>query len=109
MNYPALWLRVPPDPSVKPTRCGMRCKPGPRHMDHHDEEFLRKAAAAKARVMQVEPAEVDWLIASGVTVIDVREPSEREKGALPSSQRMSLTRKMSSDVGRPTVSAGRRP
>jgi rhodanese-related sulfurtransferase len=54
-------------------------------MDHHNEEFLRKAAAAKARVVQVEPAEVDRLIASGVTVIDVREPTEREKGTLPGS------------------------
>jgi rhodanese-related sulfurtransferase len=59
-------------------------------MDHHDEEFLRKAAAAKARVVQVEPAEVDRLIASGVTVVDVREPTEREKGTLPGSHGIAI-------------------
>jgi rhodanese-related sulfurtransferase len=59
-------------------------------MDHQDEEFLRKAAAAKERVMQVEPAEVDSLIASGVAVIDVREPSEREKGTVPGSHGMAI-------------------
>ena len=34
--------RVLPNPSLKLTRYGMRCKPGPRHMVHHRSPGLQR-------------------------------------------------------------------
>ena len=34
--------RVRPNPSLKLTRYGMRCKPGPRHMVHHRSPGLQR-------------------------------------------------------------------
>jgi len=34
--------RVRPNPSLKLTRSGRRCKPGPRHMVHHREPGLQR-------------------------------------------------------------------
>ena len=34
--------RVTPNPSLKLTRYGRRCKPGPRHMVHHREPGLQR-------------------------------------------------------------------
>jgi rhodanese-related sulfurtransferase len=48
-------------------------------MDHQDEEFLRRATEAKAKVTQLNPAYVDANLASGSVVIDVRESDEHEK------------------------------
>ena len=35
-------MLVTPNPSLKPTRYGMRCKPGPRHMVHHRSPGLQR-------------------------------------------------------------------
>ncbi|HBH37392.1 MAG TPA: sulfurtransferase [Curvibacter sp.] len=59
-------------------------------MDHHDEEFLRQAALAKARVTQIEPAQVDAQAAAGALVIDVRELAERAQGTVPGSHHVAL-------------------
>jgi len=34
--------QVRPNPSLKLTRYGRRCKPGPRHMVHHREPGLQR-------------------------------------------------------------------
>jgi len=59
-------------------------------MDHHDEEFLRKAAEAKARVPQLDSAQVDKHIATGAVVIDVRDPDEHAKANVPSAVNISM-------------------
>lgn len=59
-------------------------------MSHHDEDFLRQAAAAKARVAHVDPAQVDAQMSSGAVVIDVREPAECAKGTVPGSHNIAL-------------------
>lgn len=59
-------------------------------MDHHDEEFLRRAQAARARINEIEPQQVDASLASGAVAIDVREPGEYQKGSLPSARNVAL-------------------
>jgi len=59
-------------------------------MDHHDEEFLRRAAEAKARIPQVSPATVEEKAASGAVVIDVREPGEHETSHVAGSVNISI-------------------
>jgi rhodanese-related sulfurtransferase len=59
-------------------------------MDHHDEEFLRTAAEAKARVPQVEPSQIDQRIATGTVVIDVREAEEHAKSGVPGAVNVSI-------------------
>ena len=59
-------------------------------MDHHDEEFLRKAAEAKARVPQLDPGQVDQHIATGAVVIDVRDPDEHAKANVPGAVNISM-------------------
>ena len=59
-------------------------------MDLHDEEFLRKAAEAKARVPQIDPAQVDKNVATGAVVIDVREPDEHAKANVPGAVNISM-------------------
>jgi len=59
-------------------------------MDHHDEDFLRRAAAAKARVSQVDPGEVDALLAAGAVAIDVREADEHARGTVPGATNISI-------------------
>jgi hypothetical protein len=39
---PILQFQVMPNPSLKLTRYGRRCKPGPRHMVHHREPGLQR-------------------------------------------------------------------
>ena len=51
-------------------------------MDNHDPEFLKKAAEARARVTETPADTVDAQHATGVVVIDVREPDEHAKGAV---------------------------
>lgn len=45
-------------------------------MDHHDEAFLQRAAAARARITETPADSVDGLAAAGTRVIDVREAAE---------------------------------
>jgi rhodanese-related sulfurtransferase len=59
-------------------------------MDHHDEEFLRKAAVAKDRVEQIEPRLIDAQISSGVAVIDVRESDEHAKATVPGAKNIAI-------------------
>lgn len=59
-------------------------------MDHHDEEFLRRAAAARARIKEIAPQQVDTHLQSGAVAIDVREPDEYEKGSLPEARNVAL-------------------
>lgn len=42
----------------------------------HDEDFLRRAAAAKERVFQLAPVGLAEWVAAEATLIDVREPEE---------------------------------
>lgn len=60
-------------------------------MNHHDEEFLAKAAAAKAKVKQVAPDQVDSDAEGGSTVIDVREPEEYEVSQVSGAINISLS------------------
>jgi phage shock protein E len=49
-------------------------------MDHHDPEFLKRAAEARNRITLTPPERVDALRAHGAIIIDVREPDEHAKG-----------------------------
>jgi rhodanese-related sulfurtransferase len=49
-------------------------------MDHHDPEFLKRAAEARSRITLIPPEQVDALRAHGAAIIDVREPDEHNKG-----------------------------
>lgn len=60
-------------------------------MDHHDEEFLAKAAAAKAKVKQVVPDQVNSDAEGGSIVIDVREPEEYEVSQVSGAINISLS------------------
>lgn len=46
----------------------------------HDPEFLQKAAEARSRIIELNPAEVDALRLQGAFVVDVRNPSEFAEG-----------------------------
>jgi len=59
-------------------------------MDNHDEEFLRKAAEAKARVTQVNPSDVDRKAASGTVILDVREAGEHEESRVSGALNISI-------------------
>jgi rhodanese-related sulfurtransferase len=59
-------------------------------MDHHDEEFLRKAGEAKARVLQVSAEEVDSKLSAGSVVVDVRESEDHKKEHIPGSINISI-------------------
>lgn len=59
-------------------------------MDHQDEEFLRKASEAKARVLQVNPNEVDAKLSAGSVVIDVRESEDYKQENIPGSVNISI-------------------
>lgn len=48
-------------------------------MDHHDPEFLKRAAEARSRITLTPPEQVDALRAHGAIIIDVREPDEHVK------------------------------
>ena len=61
-------------------------------MDHQDADFLRRAAAARARVAQTDPSQVDELRAAGAIVIDVREPEEHARGSVPGAVNVSIGR-----------------
>lgn len=49
-------------------------------MAQHDEEFLKRAAAAKQRIVQISPAQARQRIAEGSTLIDVRSAEEFAEG-----------------------------
>ncbi|MFJ4053012.1 rhodanese-like domain-containing protein [Pseudomonas sp. NPDC089743] len=49
-------------------------------MAEHDEEFLRRAAQAKSRIVQIGPQQARAQIAEGVTLLDVRSDSEFHEG-----------------------------
>lgn len=49
-------------------------------MAEHDEEFLRRAAQAKSRIVQISPQQARSQIAQGVTLLDVRSDSEFREG-----------------------------
>jgi len=52
-------------------------------MDHHDPEFLKRAAEARARITETPPAKVDAQRAAGAVVVDVREAHEHNAGHVP--------------------------
>lgn len=56
----------------------------------HDEEFLRRAAEARARVNPLPLAQLEAQIQAGATLIDVREPSEFAAGTIRGSRNISL-------------------
>jgi phage shock protein E len=49
----------------------------------HDEDFLRRASAAKERVPQLAPEGLPEWVAADATLIDVREPEEVALDSLP--------------------------
>ena len=60
------------------------------YIDQHDEEFLRKAAEAKTRVLQIAPSNVDELFRSRETAIDVREADVYKNGNISGSNNISI-------------------
>jgi rhodanese-related sulfurtransferase len=52
-------------------------------MGHHDPEFLKRAAEARARITETPPQQVDLIRDAGALVVDVREPEEHGKGHVP--------------------------
>lgn len=56
----------------------------------HDEDFLKRAAAARARVNPVQAAELDDQIKDGAILIDVRDPAEVSAGTIRGSLNISL-------------------
>lgn len=59
-------------------------------MVNHDEDFLKRAAAARARVDAVQPAEMDEQIQAGAILIDVREAAEVAAGTIQGSLNIPL-------------------
>ncbi len=49
-------------------------------MAEHNEEFLRRAAQAKIRIVQISPQQARAKIAQGVTLLDVRSDAELHEG-----------------------------
>ncbi|MBD9427862.1 rhodanese-like domain-containing protein [Pseudomonas sp. PDM15] len=49
-------------------------------MPQHDEEFLRRAAEAKGRIVQLAPAEARQRIEAGSLLLDVRSDEEYAEG-----------------------------
>jgi phage shock protein E len=56
----------------------------------HDEDFLRRAAAAKERVSQLAPEGLAEWVAAEATLIDVREPEEAAHDTLVGSVNIPL-------------------
>ncbi len=59
-------------------------------MDHHDPEFLKRAAEARARVRETPAATVDAQREAGVAVVDVREAHEHAAGHVAGAVHVSL-------------------
>lgn len=59
-------------------------------MDHHDPEFLKRAAEARARITETPPRQVDVQRAAGALVIDVRDPEEHAQGHVPGALNLPL-------------------
>lgn len=51
-------------------------------MHLHDEDFLRRAAAARARIEQLQPDDLEHQLDGGAVLIDVRDPSELRSGTI---------------------------
>jgi phage shock protein E len=51
-------------------------------MHLHDEDFLRRAAAARARIEQLQPDDLEQQLDGGAVLIDVRDPSELRSGTI---------------------------
>lgn len=49
----------------------------------HDEDFLKRSAAAKERVPQLPPESLAERLSAATRLIDVREPEEVAEGSLP--------------------------
>jgi phage shock protein E len=59
-------------------------------MDHQDADFLQRAAAARARVAQTDPRDVDALMRKGAVALDVREAEEHARGSVPGAVNVSI-------------------
>ncbi|MEW6678463.1 MAG: rhodanese-like domain-containing protein [Pseudomonadota bacterium] len=59
-------------------------------MDHHDPEFLKRAAEARARITETPPETVDAQRQAGALIIDVREPHEHAKAHVPGALNLPL-------------------
>ena len=57
-------------------------------MTTHDEEFLRRAAEAKGRIVQVAPAEARQRIEAGSLLLDVRSGEEYAEGHIEGAQHL---------------------
>jgi phage shock protein E len=51
----------------------------------YTEKFQKMADDARARVDEVQPEQVDALMAEGAVVVDIRDPDEHAAGHLPGS------------------------
>jgi rhodanese-related sulfurtransferase len=78
-------------------------------MAEHDEEFLRKAAEARARITEIHPGEVDTATANGAVIVDVRASSEYEAGHADGAINVNMStlahdiRKMAPDQAQPII------
>jgi rhodanese-related sulfurtransferase len=59
-------------------------------MDHHDEEFLKQAAEARARIRETSAAEVEAQHQAGALVLDVREEHEHAAGHVAGAVNLNL-------------------
>jgi rhodanese-related sulfurtransferase len=55
----------------------------------HSEEFLRLAEAARQRIQELDPAQVDARRETGAVVIDVRDREEYEQGHMEGAMNVS--------------------
>jgi rhodanese-related sulfurtransferase len=55
----------------------------------YTEKFQQLAEAARSRVEEVSPAEVDSLIAAGAIALDIRDKEEHDAGHIPGSLNVS--------------------
>lgn len=58
----------------------------------HDPEFLRRAAEARSRITEVDPAEVEALRRQGALVLDVRSADEFAAGHIEGAETVNLER-----------------
>jgi rhodanese-related sulfurtransferase len=62
-----------------------------KSMDHHDPEFLERAAEARARIRETPAAAVEAQREAGAAVVDVREAHEHAAGHVAGAVNLGLS------------------
>jgi len=68
-------------------------------MAEHSAEFLRKAAEARERIVEIQPTELAPARLAGAVVIDVREPHEFDAGHIEGAINVPQSR-LQNEIGR---------